>query len=320
VDTDIGQLARAAYATGWAASGGPMTARVRAGCVAAVASARERPDDPHVLEVTVDLGRLEGMWALLFQRREEQQQHHTQLVAAAWIALFDDATIDAVLRELRSHPGLLEADHDPARTTKALATAAAAALLRALGDYGRWDNLRRTLRDALAAGRTEGIVNAVAIAAEQADVQGLDWSTAAADAYASLGSLEAAWADSSPWLARLIAAAAAHLARVLIGAADADTAARADLGDPDNPAVADTVDWAMTDAADRGAADLYRTYGAAQLSIITAGDGRVCAECENAEDGSPYPADAAPVLPMHPRCRCVYSADIDLSPFADWFL
>lgn len=326
MSTDIAPYARAAYASGWAASGGPMTERVRAGCVAAIAAARERPDDPRVLEVTIDLGRLEGMWALLFHRRTEQQQLHTRLVTAAWTALFDEDTVRTLIRQIRAARGLTEADSGHDQSANVLAAAAAGAMLRALSDYGRWDGLRQALQDAIKAGRAEGMVNAVAIAAEQADVRGLDWDAAFADAYSSLERLHDTWADTSPWLARLVARSAAHLSRILTGLeADAGTddmmrAALAVLADPDSPDVEDTVDWAMTDATDNGALDLYQTSGAAALTVITAGDGRVCAECQGAEDGSPYPADAAPGLPLHPRCRCVYSADIDLGAYASWFL
>ena len=70
----IAPYARTAYAQGWAASGGPMTARVKAGCVAAVEHAIAHAEDPRILEVMLHLGRLEGAWALIYQRREEQHR------------------------------------------------------------------------------------------------------------------------------------------------------------------------------------------------------------------------------------------------------
>ena len=77
----IAPYARTAYAQGWAASGGPMTGRVKAGCIAAVEHAIEHADDPHILEVMLHLGKLEGAWALIYQRREEQHRKHAPVRA-----------------------------------------------------------------------------------------------------------------------------------------------------------------------------------------------------------------------------------------------
>jgi 2'-5' RNA ligase len=191
--------AREAFAAGWAASQGPMTERVRAACTAAVQTAIEHADDPRILEVTIDLGKLEGMWALLFQRREEQQAKHVPLVAAVWRDLIDrDAVADMVDR-FRQQAGLTEADQDkPSIRTEALE--AAKAMLHAIADAAGagWDALRTALRDAIAAGRAEGMVNAVAIAAERANRIGLDWNIAFEDAYRSLERLDEAALSTGP--------------------------------------------------------------------------------------------------------------------------
>src|SRR5215475_1321028 len=65
----LAAIAREAYAMGWAASRGPMTDRVRAGSVAAVDLALAHWDEPGVLEATLQLGHLEGIWAGIFDRR-----------------------------------------------------------------------------------------------------------------------------------------------------------------------------------------------------------------------------------------------------------
>jgi hypothetical protein len=51
----LADLAREAYAAGWALSGGPMTRRVQLGCLAAVQAALEHADDPHVLEAALQI-------------------------------------------------------------------------------------------------------------------------------------------------------------------------------------------------------------------------------------------------------------------------
>jgi 2'-5' RNA ligase len=319
--------AREAFAAGWAVSGGPMTERVRAACTAAVHLAVEHADDPRILEVTIDLGKLEGMWALLFQRREEQQAKHVPLVAAAWGDLIDRDAVAAMVDRFRQQAGLTEADHDKP-SIRAEALAAAKAMLHALAAAAGagWDVLRTALRDAIAAGRAEGMVNAVAIAAERANHIGLDWNIAFDDAYRSLERLDEIWADTGGWLGRTIDRAAADLGRVL--AQDAEDGASRDqmiedamnvLADTDVESVAFVVDWAMTTAADEGALSLYRSEGVQQVDIISAGDGRVCPSCLDAEAGSPWQIGDAPRMPLHPACRCCISASISLSHFANWF-
>jgi 2'-5' RNA ligase len=319
--------AREAFAAGWAASQGPMTERVRAACTAAVQTAIEHADDPRILEVTIDLGKLEGMWALLFQRREEQQAKHVPLVAAVWRDLIDrDAVADMVDR-FRQQAGLTEADQDkPSIRTEALE--AAKAMLHAIADAAGagWDALRTALRDAIAAGRAEGMVNAVAIAAERANRIGLDWNIAFEDAYRSLERLDEIWADMGGWLGRTIDRAAADLGSVLAQGAE-DGADRDQmiedamnvLTGTDVESVAFVVDWAMTTAADQGALDLYRSEGALRADWISAGDGRVCVTCIDNEAGNPWPLTDFPLMPSHPVCRCVAAAEVSLSHFANWF-
>lgn len=44
-----------------------------------------------------------------------------------------------------------------------------------------------------------------------------------------------------------------------------------------------------------------------KIDFLTMGDGRVCAQCADAEDGNPYSIDNAPPIPNHGGCRCWYS-------------
>jgi 2'-5' RNA ligase len=319
--------AREAFAAGWAASQGPMTERVRAASVAAVQTAVEHADDPRILEVTIDLGKLEGMWALLFQRREEQQAKHVPIVAAAWRELIDRDAVAAMVDRFRQYAGLAEADHDnPNIRVEALAAAKAMLNAIAAAAGAGWDALRTALRNAIAAGRAEGMVNAVAIAAERASRIGLDWNIAFDDAYRSLERLDEIWADTGGWLGRTIDRAAADLGRVLAQGAE-DGASRDEMIDAamdvltssDADAVAFVVDWAMTTAADQGALDLYRSEGALRADWISAGDGRVCVTCIDNEAGNPWPLTDFPIMPSHPVCRCVPAAEVSLSHFANWF-
>ncbi|MFG2412280.1 2'-5' RNA ligase family protein [Streptomyces goshikiensis] len=317
-------VAREAFATGWALSGGPMTDRVRTACETAVSIATEAADDPDVLRATIDLGRLEGMWALLFQRREEQQSLHMAEVRRQWRELISRDDITVMVDRLRHQLGVTEAV-DPGRL-RVEALAAAKAMLRALADLSGFSALRIALRNAIAAGRAEGMVNAVAIAAERAGKVGLDWNIAFKDAYQSMERLEDLWADAGGWLGRMIDGVAGDLGRTLADGLeagldrDALVDAAAELLTGDAEAVAFTVDWAMTTAADEGALALYRSEGVLQIDIITAGDGRVCGACIDAESGSPWHIGDQPRMPLHPHCRCCYAADVSLAHFANWIL
>lgn len=321
----VAATAREAFAAGWAMSGGPMTERVRAASTAAVQTAVEHADDPHILEVTIDLGKLEGMWALLFQRREEQQSKHTQAFIGIWRQLIDRDAAAAMVDRFRQRVGLTEADQDKS-SIRAEALAAAKAMLHALADLTGWTALRAAIRDAIAAGRAEGMVNAVAIAAERAGRIGLDWNLAFNDAYQSLARLDDLWGNADGWLGRTIDRAAGDLGRVLANGAE-DGATRDEMIDAamdvltssDVDAVAFVVDWAMTTAADEGALALYRSEGVVSVDWITAGDGQVCNVCLDNESGSPWPITDFPPMPSHPLCRCVPAADVSLSHFAAWF-
>ncbi len=110
----------------------------------------------------------------------------------------------------RQRIGLTEADQDKS-SIRAEALAAAKAVLHALADLACWTTLRNAIRNAIAAGRAEGIVDAVAIAAERASRIGLDWNIAFNDAYQSLERLDELWGNADGWLGRTIDRAAGDL-------------------------------------------------------------------------------------------------------------
>jgi hypothetical protein len=74
-------------------------------------------------------------------------------------------------------------------------------------------------------------------------------------------------------------------------------------------------DLAISQAMSGAALDLYRSEGVRDTWFVTAGDSRVCPDCEDAQDNSPYTPDQAPVPGLHPRCRCVLTVE-DPAPFA----
>lgn len=335
-DESIAGYARHAFAAGWARSGGPMTERVKAASQVAVQIACDHAQDPHILELALDLGSLEGMWALLFSRREDLISTRTAAVGAAWAALLSPEHlrdgVDRFGRELRllgeSDDGDDDGEDDDRRADRirAAATAAAAAMLAALAADPAWETLRTAVRDALAAGRAEGEVAAVAVAAERVGRIGLDWDIAFADAYAAMANLQDLWPAADDWLTRTLGRATEDLGKALSGTmlaggdyADMIDAATAAIGGADADAVAFITDWAITTAADQGALALYRREGATSVDWLDAGDTRVCATCEANAAGSPYEPQDFPQCPAHPRCRCTPAAEVSLDSFGPWF-
>jgi hypothetical protein len=330
-------LARAAYAAGWAISGGPLTGRVHAGCVAAVRTVMQHPDRPGVLEVALRLGHLEGVWAIVYRRREQQIRAHTSTMTGTWRGLAARLPVEAeardLLRRLRMD-GLTETSSAQRRDAiRADAATAARLILAGLPETPAWALLRQQMREALTAGRAEGIVAAIAVAAARIDKAGLDWDSAYQSAYDSLLGLDRLWVDADGWLRRMLDRATADLGRALADAAmtgggypDLVGAASAVLGSDDVDAVSFVTDWALTTAQAAAARDVYRSQGVSSLDWLDAADGHVCADCSSNADQSPYSPyspDTLPFMPAHPGCRCSIApstdAVVDVADYASWF-
>lgn len=319
--------AREAYAQGWAASGGPLTERVRAGAAAVMRMAAEQPHDPHILEVSLHLGRLEGVWATVYQRRETLIASLAATAALAWRKILDRAAIRDWVTAFRRAAEQAPAGMPVEQVVTEAAAAAARTVAAHVGASKNLPELQTALRDAVAAGRAEGAVAAVAVAAEQAGAGEVAWDDAYAHMYAAMERLGSLWADADGWLAQMVGRAGDQLGRALAqaqrdGASYEDMVSAAmDVMDSDDvEAVAFTVDWATTTALDQGALDLYAMQQVPSVQILTAGDGRVCSTCEAFEAGNPYTVYTAPRLPPHPRCRCTYVARLDMSRFSHWLV
>lgn len=313
----IAEKAREAYAEGWARTGGPMTERVRAGCIAAVQMACEHWQEPGVVEATLKLGSLEGTWALVYQRRDELIAKQVALVQSAWRDVTATLDAPALVREVRAALGLAEAvDPGALQRAKQAARDAALRLLAWLPATAAWQRLRDAMRNALRSGRAEGAAGAIALAGEAAGRVGIDFDLAFQHAYDALANLGQLWADADGWLGRMVGRAADELGRALgdlaangAGYDEMLAAASGILDGADGDAVAFVTDWALSTGLGRGALDLYASEGVAYASWITAGDGRVCPICQDNEDNSPYLVADFPSLPGHARCRCSATAD-----------
>lgn len=315
----IASYARAAYANGFAASGGPMTERVKAGCLAAIEMAVDNADDPNVLNATLRLGQLEGTWALIFDRRDALHAKNLAAILPAWRKLLATIDVRQLVHDYRLRIGLTEATDPEMTSWLAAAMGVSREEIQGMIRDAGWPAARELVRDAIAAGWAEGRAGALALGAEQAGVIGFDMNIAFHEGYAALDGLAGLWAQADGWLGRMVGDQAGELGRVLAGLTrdgasyeDMVTAASGVLGSEDLPAVSMIVDYATGQALSQGMLDLYAREGIGSVDFLSAGDGKVCPACLAAEKGSPYSLVLSPVPPIHFRCRCTLATSQNL--------
>lgn len=310
--------ARSAYASGWAASGGPMTDRVKAGCVAAIQFAIEHADEPGVIEATLKLGSLEGTWAAIFQRRDELHDQMAQVVLDAWKTFVTRGGLDikAIVSAVRRHAGLNEAKLD--KTTAEFAAAIILSQLMNIMSNTDWSKLDQAVTTAINSGLAEGQTSAMALLADKIGATNFNWDQAFADAqvqYANNPYL----ASVNGWISTLMEAVAkAAGKRVAQSVADGDNWDGTE--DATNDAITNPQDSSnfivqqiLGLAISAGILWWFRGNGVANIWFITAGDDRVCPECDGAEASSPYYITDVPQPPLHGRCRCTLYSDDPLS-------
>lgn len=319
----IAEQARHAYAAGWAASGGPMTDRVRAGCAAAVALACEHADDPRILEATLELGSLEGTWAAIYARRQTIYDAKQAAVTAAVRALLAGVDLAPAIDRYRAAIGITEDERDDRKHREAEALAAILAVLHlAIADPDDPDyrTLLTTMNNTLRDGQAEGVAGAIAIAAEQAGIHGIDFELAYTEAHAELEAADYLATQAAAWIKEIIQGVARDVARPVADlpidttAEQTVIAAEKILDSGELPDVALLVDTAVSTAFSHGALGLYARLDVQRVDFMTAGDGRVCKRCTEAEADGPYVILNAPTPPVHPWCRCVQVPHNPLDP------
>lgn len=323
----LAAAAREAYADGWACSGGPMTERVKAGCRAAIEHALIHADDPRILEATLQIGALEGLWALVFQRREQIYSDHLPLIVAAWTQLVQQLDVPDLVRTYRQRAGLDESDQDRKRREAIALALLARALQNLLADTtdDAVQRLLQALEDAVLAGHAEGVATALGIAAHELGhtSEDIDFTAAYDDALAdATDTTRTGGTGTSPAVAPATTAAhaagrigqgtAKDVASILVrlsgenATEDDMVAAVTDaLGDDDQRSPDAYGNLSIGAAIAAGAAALFAMLGVGEYDWITAGGPRVCALCLDREDNSPYKAGNVPTVPAHPDCRCI---------------
>lgn len=309
---EIAPYARRAFAYGWAASGGPMTDRVKQACRVAVEMACEHPDDIDVFEATLKLGSLEGTWAKVYERREALWHKHTEDAIAAWQPVARKLPVDLAVIRFRRAAGIAEAANPHRADLAAKALAAATWLIHQIGDDPtdpEYLVLMRTLADAIKTGMAEGEAGAIALAAQDVSIVGIDFDIAFKDAWKQLEKLGEYYADAKGWLGRILNGAAGDVGRLLARLAEEGATHErmvseiSDLLDSKEiRSVSTMVDMAMGQSFSRGALALYAREGIREVDFFTAGDARVCPICDTFEREGPYALIEAPAPSIHPFC------------------
>lgn len=315
----LAESARAAFASGWAASGGPLTERVKAAAAAAQHLALAHADSPEVLEATMQLGALEGMWAAIYARRDVLYARHDRTVRAAWHDyVAAELDVPALVAAVRRVAGLTETTSDNTqqhRDREASVIAVVLAALTALFGRSRGpkyqallDAIERAVRDGVA----EGTAGGIAIAAQQAGVSAVNFDAAFRDAATAAGNDQQYQGHAQQWLGQMVGAVSRDLGRRLnrmagggATAAQMATETRSSGTGRHVAAVALLTDWALGHAFTLGALAVYGALSVATVNWITVGGSKVCAPCLSLESGSPYAVFGAPQPPRHPACRCV---------------
>lgn len=278
----IAEQARDAYAQGWAASGGPLTDRVRAGAVAAMRLAQERANDPEVLEVTLRLGHLEGVWAAIYDQRERLRDQHTKALAKALDGL--DIDWHEVLTAVASRVGLAEAADEQERDEelRAVAVAAATAALQGAVGTAAWRHLRDVIHQALVEAEATGRADAYALVADAMGGVTADSAAAFQDAMDALQDEDEVWGATDSTLADVVDAAGKQIGRSIANGQRAGNN-RDDLASGIGALLGATgshaaliLDHAMGAAISLGLLAAYRQEGTKYVDFLTAGDNRVC--------------------------------------------
>lgn len=322
VDHSVGRsiepYAAKAYLLGWlAASPPPRRRRFERGLEAALTYAVANYDNPHVLEATLHIGHLEGVWATIFDRRTSLYDSCMKAVADAWRELVASVDLSSVVRAVRSRAGLAEAKRD--ETTAQYATTLVLSLLQGLMTTAAWMQLRTAVSHALASGAAEGQADAMALLADRvATTRTFNFDQAFQDAYNDLGTASPMAASVDTWLGQLVNLVAQHTGNnIAQSVADGDNYdetlddSDAVLTVPDQPTT-HYVDYLVHMAITAGILWWYRRQGVAQVYVITAGDEKVCPLCDQYEGNSPYAITDVPDIPAHPRCRCTLWTDDSL--------
>ncbi|MHB8511476.1 MAG: structural protein [Actinomycetota bacterium] len=247
----------------------------------------------------------------MLNRREKLLAKHREIISKTVRKMSRKMKLRDLIDPLKSfeHPKPIESfteEEDPVRTEAERA-------LQDAFDLAGVTDLRSVLRNAILEAEAEGQADAAAFIEQLASNITVDFSLKFDQALASLRDLDSLWTKADSWIPDFRRGIASDVGSILAdGVANglSRTALEAAVADYfDNPAAAEfytgaAIGMGLSD----GAIELYRSEGIDQVDFVTVGDDRVDEECDDAESGSPYNLDDAPVPPIHGTCRCVLVA------------
>jgi hypothetical protein len=287
-------------------------------------SACERCDDDGpagsapVRELAIDLGNLTGIWRDVYGRQDALYAKHQRKARTAWRKATAGLDLAALIAAFRRQALMIDGapapgtDHESPQAAKHhkaelrnLARSMAAGCLMGVNDQPDYAGLLAAVTAALTAGTGEGTAAALAVSAAGAGYTGFAWQKAQRD-----GRQEPDPGTVTRWAAKIIAGTVTDLASAL--AAGAIAGASADALQTTAAAVLRKgwsvtayLDQAMHSAVTAAMGAAYSALGGIELlDFLTAGDSRVCGQCQDCADNGPYTPQNYPGS-QHPRCRCV---------------
>ena len=308
------QAARAGFAIGWATATATHPLDITEQATDACRWVMTHGDPATVVEVSLRLGHLHGVWATIYHRREKLEARAMGRVTDAFASFHLDAAtvVDTALRAAPAtestqpvDPGLTAAGADAAKTAIDSLTAP------------QRHHLRVVAHDNTLDATAEGQANAVAQLADAGAGLDISWDVAYQDGYDALSGLQSLWDTGDEWVTKTTKGLADEVGKALSRgwAQGLDRSALVDLTqgilDTGGRTAAYLTDLAIGQALAAGSLAVYQSAGLEQTDYLTAGDLRVCAECDDAEQGSPYSLDSAPTPPLHGMCRCTLAPNQD---------
>lgn len=295
------ELVRAAYAAGWALSGGPMTERIKAGALAAVTLADTHPDDATAIEATIEIGRLRGVWAKVFADREQIHTTYGPRIVDAYRQL-TKATVDVPggVAKFRRLAGLTEADDQQTKDRRrGAAVAASVGMVHGAVDTSapEYRDTVNTVGDGVSGGESAGYAAGNLVTGGDAAPQtrsDADSRAVAASAVAAM--VQGSTTDTANLLVRL--------ADDGVSVDDMETAVADGLWGDGDRSSGIFADLTLGRAFGVGLLAAFLAVGLRQVNFVTAG-GNVCKTCQDFESANPWSAWQAPQPAIHPHCRCI---------------
>lgn len=269
-------------------------------------------------EVTIDLSKLEGIWATVYGRQDALQAKQVRAARREWQAMIAGLDLTAFVAAFMSLALMLPGmpapgtDHPEQHVAKwhktelrRQARSMASGFLAGLPDHPGWEAFLTVVTVALTKAAGEGFAAALGIAAAEAGHAGFNWRRAARDGQTG-PSRQQVQNAAKAIVAGTVTDLAVALAALAIGGATVDKMTRR-LQKILRTGRALTV--YLTDAMARANADaMAQVYADADVRLldwVTAGDRKVCASCEDHEARNPWRLEDFPPMPDHPGCRCV---------------